>query len=68
MFLRTGMKLNDPVDPSEWAALAGSVYALHQTFIERERAERKRTKLLNKLNHKASELLEADIRMALSYL
>lgn len=59
IFLSAGMKLNNPVDPSEWAALAGEVHALHQKFIEREQAERKKTKLLNKLNHKASELLSA---------
>ncbi len=59
IFLFAGMKLNDPVDPSEWAALAGDVHALHQKFMEREQAERKKTKLLNKLNHKASELLSA---------
>lgn len=57
--LSAGMKLNDPVDPSEWAALAGDVHALHQKFIEREQAERKKMKLLNKLNHKVSELLSA---------
>jgi hypothetical protein len=59
IFLSAGMKLNDPVDPSEWAALAGEVHALRQKFIEREQAERKKTKLLNKLNRKATELLSA---------
>lgn len=59
IFLAKGMKLNDSVDPSEWAAIAGSVHALQQEFVERERAERRTTNLLNKLSHKASELLTA---------
>jgi hypothetical protein len=56
IYIATGLKLNDPVDPSEWAAIAGRIEDLRQRVAERQQAERRKTKLLNNLKYKASQV------------
>jgi hypothetical protein len=56
IFIRAGMKRNDPTDPSEWAAVAGRIQEVGQRFGERQAQARKRKKLLAKVRHKASVL------------
>lgn len=56
IYIGTGLKLNDPVDPSEWAAIAGRVEDLRQRVAERQRAERRKAKLLSNLKYKASQV------------
>jgi hypothetical protein len=57
IFIRAGMRLNDPTDPSEWAVVAGRIQEVRTRFEERHGQARKRKKLLAKVRHKASVLV-----------
>ena len=57
IFIRAGMRRDDPTDPSEWAAVAGRIHEAGRRFEERQAQARKRKKLLAKVRHKASVLI-----------
>lgn len=59
IFIPVGMRLDNPTDPSQWAAITGRIQEVGRGFKERQAQARKRKKLLAKVRHKASVLTEA---------
>lgn len=61
IFLKEGMTLDDPIDPSMWADIAGRAYALGNEFDSRVHRIRKQNAVLGSLSQKASLLADSTI-------
>ncbi|MEW4528057.1 hypothetical protein [Maioricimonas sp. JC845] len=58
IFIQRHMRMNDPADPDNWAALAARIEALESGMQEVAQRSRLRNKLLGKVRHKLTQIAD----------